>query len=314
MKQFYLFMLFLKVLNKFNTNFINKIKFIYKNDIINRIEILFFTIILILSKNIPIDKFKYICILCDSTIHYNEFYWDYIFKIIYNYDIKHFFSLIKILKLKACWIWGIWVLIMEIIFINYRNIKRKLIHITIFLVFINLTPHEANDIINCMEVIMILSIWTSRANNFKILVKNFTNENDTSLFVLSHVYLLECILFSYYFLKYELFLKSLINLCILDTFASLTKDFKTHKTRFDFILGQISCYIIAYKQFNEVIPLFYFIGGIIEWYSKLNDNLFLTLYSVIYYKYIYNIINLSDLRGFILEYIISFYDKRNNVI
>ena len=71
MKQFYLFMLFLKVLNKFNTNFINKIKFIYKNDIINRIEILFFTIILILSKNIPIDKFKYICILCESTIHYN---------------------------------------------------------------------------------------------------------------------------------------------------------------------------------------------------------------------------------------------------
>lgn len=307
-------MLFLKASNLSNINLTNEIKFIYRNNIVKSIEILFFAIIFILSKNIPIDKFKYICIFCESMIHYNEFSWDYILKIFYNYNLKYYFSLAKILRLKICWIWCIWMLIMEIIFINYRNIKRKLIHITIFLVFINLTPHEANDVINCIELIIILSIWTSRTSNFKILVKSFTNENDISLFVLSHIYLLECILFSYYFLKYELFLKSLINLCILDTFTSLTKDFKIYKTIFDFILGQISCYIVAHKQFNEIIPLFYFIGGIIEWYSKLNDNLFLTLYSVIYYKYIYNRINLPNLRGFILEHIISFYDKRNNVI
>ncbi|ORD93994.1 hypothetical protein ECANGB1_1284 [Enterospora canceri] len=181
---------------------------------------------------------------------------------------------------------GIIFILMQYWLRNFGNLRRKLFHIVLFYTLMRLSRSETMVLIRIIEVLLYLSVLLQRNRMVLKFIDRFRNENDTGYVIYSHSYLLGCIIVSFYSLEYELFTKSLISLCILDTFTSITKDFKKKKVKnnIDMALGIICANLTHLYLYGSGDLLFYTMIGIIEHKNVINDNISITTISVIYYR------------------------------
>lgn len=173
-------------------------------------------------------------------------------------------------------------LFLQLITINSPvNIKRKIIHLFLFLYYYN--PNQYKEIYS-KYFIFILLVFNKE---IKTIYKSYLSPKDNKKYVMSHIYILFGCFTPMLLLNKHKYRVNLITTCFLDGFASVPGQLlkKKEKTFLGFCSGVFFANLIYYLLNRKCDYFIYFVCmGIVEYYSKINDNLVLPYVSVIYLK------------------------------
>lgn len=170
---------------------------------------------------------------------------------------------------------------------KYKNIRRKLFHVAIFIVIHNIyNEHKLlKHFMYLLELCLVCACFINKhLSGFTKILNYFRNENDVYDKLHSHIFFTYGILLLYHrSMQSEYsFLIMITPMCILDTFTSLSKDFKKkkEKTTNDFILGQIATNMVHLVLCGKTYFLYTLSCGLIEYFTPFNDNVALTMFAL----------------------------------
>ncbi|OQS54972.1 hypothetical protein EHP00_1337 [Ecytonucleospora hepatopenaei] len=174
---------------------------------------------------------------------------------------------------------------------NFSNFRRKIFHIYFYLIFVIYTIKKLDVFCVFLHVFLILSCFCSKyIPETEYFLSFFVNENDVYKKVKSHNIFMLCILVIYekYKTKYtskKILIQMISPICILDTFTSISKDFKKvkEKTKYDFLLGICANILFNYMFTGETKFLFVVLCGVIEYFASFFDNIALTAFILLMY-------------------------------
>ncbi len=198
--------------------------------------------------------------------------------IIYNRINFYYFFFYKLLSLVII------LLMLQIIAykIGNKNLKRKIFHFIAFILFLDL-PDLLIHLFHFLIYFLIILSYTKIPS---IIFRHFINKQDYGTIILSHIYLLSALVYSYPFLNKSEYQNILISICIMDSFASIFGLlFQTYnKSIYGFIAGQISSYLFEYMLKKTIDYKYHLLMGIVECFPVVNDNISLPFFGVLHYK------------------------------
>ncbi|KAF7682770.1 hypothetical protein TCON_2011 [Astathelohania contejeani] len=184
-----------------------------------------------------------------------------------------------------------------------KNLKRKLFHISAFLIFF-----VHNKFLHLTAEIFLYLLYCLTINyKKKALITYFANEKDSGKYVLSHIILISACLYIELILpinnditdlkricnkymnniNYQNYISILISICFYDSFASIIgKAFgSNNKSIIGMVGGLIMANAIYFMIFGKLNNFKYFIFiAIIEYHTKSNDNIVIPFASYYFFK------------------------------
>ena len=169
---------------------------------------------------------------------------------------------------------------------NSKNFRRKIFHFVGFVIFMRKNLFT----IYFSQFLLYFLLCFSVTKFPKKLFKVFINEKDFGKGIFSHIYLLCSLLYPYFYLDDVSYVKSLISICIMDSFASIFGIAFKSKTKsiIGFIAGQISAYLAEFIFLRSFDFKYHFFIGLIEYFCPINDNIVIPIVSTIHLRALYN--------------------------
>lgn len=167
-------------------------------------------------------------------------------------------------------------------FLKNRNLARKCFHFFGFFIY----TRNSRFYIQCSELLIYLMAAFSKTDTiksiFKVLIKNNPNKD-----AFSHILLVASYTYPYFFLNSAQYLRLCITIGILDSMASIAGIAlrKKKKSFMGFAVGQLFSWIFELIYAKKISFQYHLFMGLVEYFCTINDNITLSLSSVIYQKY-----------------------------
>lgn len=161
-----------------------------------------------------------------------------------------------------------------------KNMRRKIFHFASFFIFIR----ESKVIIKAGQYLIFVAMMICKTG---IIQKHFTlflNTTDRKKDSFSHVFLLCAMVYPYFFLNGQNYLRLLISICIMDSFASIAGNMmgQNRRTLVGFVAGQLSSYLAEFCFCHSVDVKYHLTMGVVEFFCPINDNIAIAFFSCIY--------------------------------
>lgn len=163
-----------------------------------------------------------------------------------------------------------------------RNIRRKLFHIASFFLFVDL-PGPVFLILQHVLYGLVLLSMTALPDTIFL---KFTSNKDFGKGIYSHIFLMMGLMCPSLYLTRDEYIKTLISICFMDTFASVSGMYFGSDTKSwtGFLGGQASAFIAEYIALGTVDYKYHMVIGLIECFVDVNDNVMIPICSVLYFK------------------------------
>lgn len=169
--------------------------------------------------------------------------------------------------------------VLSVLFLD-KNTRRKNFHFASFLIFIRQSELTVR-IGQCLIFFAVSICKTGIIRQYFALFLNTVNRKKDCF---SHVFLLCAVIYPYFFLNSCKYIKLLISICIMDSFASIAGSIlgRTQKTLAGFISGQLFSYAVEFYFWHTVDFRYHLVMGMIEFTSPINDNIAIAFFSCVY--------------------------------
>jgi hypothetical protein len=161
------------------------------------------------------------------------------------------------------------------------NLKRKLFHFLLFIVFVTRNP----ALIYFSQYVLYICIFMALTAFPQRYLSSFKSNKDFGSGLFSHVYLLASVLYPFFFIDRENYIRLLISICIMDSFASFSGEIfkKNTKSLAGFAMGQSSALLAEYIILGSLNVKYHMYMGLIELFCPINDNIALPFAGVVYF-------------------------------
>lgn len=207
------------------------------------------------------------------------------FEIILKIVKKVYESLFLISLYDAIYVFTLVALFFASQFLAFRlknkNFARKNFHFLFF--FLSLRNFQNLEIL--FEILIYFAALSCKLN---ITLRHFSFLMNHEKEHFAHFFLLCSLIYPRFFLRNDQFVKLIISICILDSFASIYGIYcKSIKKSFrGFLAGQLASWLVELALSGKIDFSYHFAMGIVEFYCPWNDNLIISMSSVLYQLFI----------------------------